>query len=266
MIKSKHLFIVSLFISLITILVYLPALQNDFVNWDDDEYVYENPNIQHIGLQSIRWMFTTFHASNWHPLTWLSHAIDYAVWGLNPAGHHLTSIVLHGINTFLVVILIMLLLQLARDKYRTGVTIEENKQSFDTSIIAAAVTGLLFGLHPVHVESVVWVSERKDVLYSFFFLMSVLVYMQYTVSVHTKRTLLYTLCLLFFILSLLSKPMAVTLPAVLIILDVYPLGRLEIGSKRLRIIFMEKVPFVALGFASSFVTIAAQQDFWTGCS
>jgi hypothetical protein len=103
--KSKNLLIVSLLVALITILVYLPALQNDFVNWDDDNYVYENPNIQHIGFQSIRWMFMTFHASNWHPLTWLSHSMDFSLWGLDPWGHHLTSVIFHGLNTFLVVLL-----------------------------------------------------------------------------------------------------------------------------------------------------------------
>jgi hypothetical protein len=157
MIKGKHIFVIALVISFITILVYLPALQNDFINWDDHEYVYENSNIQSISFKSVQWMFVSFHAANWHPLSWLSHAIDYAVWGLNPLGHHLTSIVLHGINTFLVVMLIMLLLRFARDKYRTGVAIEGNKQSFDTSVIAAAVTGLLFGLHP----SSVWIASRS---------------------------------------------------------------------------------------------------------
>src|SRR4030042_5118028 len=104
--NKKKLLTVAFLVALITILVYLPALQNGFVNWDDNLYVYENPYIQSIDFGFFKWMFTTFHASNyWHPLTWLSHAIDYAIWGLNPMGHHLTSIILHGLSTFLVVIL-----------------------------------------------------------------------------------------------------------------------------------------------------------------
>jgi hypothetical protein len=93
-------------IPLLTILIYIPALHNDFVNWDDQKYIYENTNIWKLNKQSLQWMFTAYHSSNWHPLTWLSHGIDYAIWGLDPVGHHLTSIVLHGLNTFLVVLLI----------------------------------------------------------------------------------------------------------------------------------------------------------------
>jgi hypothetical protein len=87
-------------------LVFIPCLENDFVDWDDPPYVSENPNIRSLGKESLQWMLTAYHASNWHPLTWLSHGIDYALWGLNPMGHHLTSVLLHGLNTFLVVILI----------------------------------------------------------------------------------------------------------------------------------------------------------------
>jgi hypothetical protein len=94
---------VAFLVALLTVLVYLPALQNGFVNWDDSKYVYENPYIQHIDFGFFKWTFTSFHASNWHPLTWISLAIDHAVWGLNPMGYHLTSIIFHGLNTFLVV-------------------------------------------------------------------------------------------------------------------------------------------------------------------
>src|SRR5512139_839816 len=97
----------------LTILVYLPALKNDFVNWDDDIYVYENPAIRTLDFKSIAWMFTSYQAANWHPLTWLSHSVDYALWGLNPFGHHLTSIVLHGFNTLMVFLVVLQLLQYA---------------------------------------------------------------------------------------------------------------------------------------------------------
>jgi tetratricopeptide (TPR) repeat protein len=249
--KSKNLLIVSILVALITILVYLPALQNDFVNWDDGKYVYENPNIRSFGFNSLQWMLTTFHAGNWHPLTWLSHAIDYALWSLNPMGHHLMSVIFHGLNTFLVIILITHLINL------TG----KDKHNQKTSLIAGAITGLLFGLHPLHVESVAWVSERKDVLYAFFFLLSIYMYIKYVSAEQGRKVLFYGLCLGFFILSLMSKPMAVTLPVVLIILDFFPLGRLDFKSGLIskRKVLMEKVPFFGLSLASSAITIMAQQ-------
>ncbi len=289
-------------VALITTLVYLPALKNGFVNWDDPAYVYENQYIRSIDFEFFKWMFTTFHASNWHPLTWLSHAIDYAIWGLNPMGHHLTSIILHGLNTFLVVILIIRLVSYAQHKALSTIPSIEGGETHPCTlpdppvaeqagplkrglspIIAGVVTGLLFGLHPLHVESVAWVSERKDVLYAFFFLLSILSYLKYTslqkqgLSGHSSpvtRHRWYFLCLIFFILSLMSKPMAVTLPVVLLILDIYPLGRLDFrsvftnpplppftkgGQGGIKVL-IEKIPFLGLSLASSVVTIIAQRS------
>jgi tetratricopeptide (TPR) repeat protein len=250
--KSKNLLIVSFLVSLLTIFVYLPALQNDFVNWDDNEYVYENPYIQSFNLKSIRWMLTSFHAANWHPLTWFSHAIDYAIWGLNPMGHHLTSVIFHGLNTFLVVVLITHLIRLKN----------ENSYQLGYPLIAGAITGLLFGLHPLHVESVAWVSERKDVLYAFFFLLSILMYIKYVSAQQGRKVLFYGLCIGFFILSLMSKPMAVTLPVVLIILDFYPLERLNVKGifTSHRKVIAEKLVFLGLSLASSVLTLQAQKS------
>jgi tetratricopeptide (TPR) repeat protein len=272
-------------VALITTLVYLSALQNDFVNWDDHQYVYTNHYIQSMDFEFFKWMFTTFHASNWHPLTWLSHTIDYAIWGLNPTGHHLTSIILHGLNTFLVVLLITRLVNYANPPlppFTEGGLRGITQKGNHTSIIAGVVTGLLFGLHPLHVESVAWVSERKDVLYAFFFLLSILSYLKYTslqkqgLSGHSSpvtRHRWYFLCLIFFILSLMSKPMAVTLPILLLILDVYPLRRLEFktasynpplppfskGGRGGIKVLIEKLPFIVLSLASSVITIIAQK-------
>jgi len=259
--------VTALSVALLTVVLYLPALEYDFVNWDDDNYVYENINIRTLDAQSIQWMFTAFHSANWHPVTWLSHAADYAVWGLNPMGHHLTSIILHGINTFLVAIFVMRLVP-----------------SATLPLIAGAITALLFGIHPLHVESVAWVSERKDLLCALFFLLSLLSYLGYAGyltnsgrSAASRRSQ-YGLCLLFFIFALLSKPMAVTLPFVLIILDIYPLQRLgaaapsshlinsilgnKAGSDRPPSAWVavlgEKLPFFALSAASSAITIMAQ--------
>ena len=132
--------------ALITLVVYLPALHNNFVEWDDSIYVSENPSIRSLGVPFFKWAFSNFSAANWHPLTWISHALDYAVWGLNPLGHHLTSVILHALNTFLVVALMIRLL----DAYNTKQNLSPLKGR--TVLIAAGTTGLLFGLHPVHVE------------------------------------------------------------------------------------------------------------------
>ena len=162
--------LVAVSVALITFFVYLPGLQNDFVGWDDGVYVTDNSAIQILDMRFLRWAFLEFHASNWHPLTWISHAIDYAFWGLNPVGHHLTNNILHSINTFLVVLLVVRLLEVANAsggraqdpplQFSSRFTIHESRSVVDHSrftihdslfmLIAAAVTGLLFGLHPLH--------------------------------------------------------------------------------------------------------------------
>ena len=210
---DKKAWIIALSVALLTVLVYLPALQNDFVNWDDDIHVYENDRIQSIDFKSLKWMFISYtYAGNWYPLTWLSYAIDYSLWGLNPMGYHLTNIIFHGLNTFFVVLIIMRLIEIAGVKETPFFTPEQDRLQI-RALTTAAVTGFLFGLHPLHVESVAWVSERKDVLYAFFFLLSIFSYLKYKApSAQKKKTLYYALCLIFFVFSLMSKPMAVTLP------------------------------------------------------
>ena len=243
----------ALFCAVVTIVCYLPTLQNDFVNWDDNLYVYENPSIRHLDLNLIRSAFFGFHASgNWHPLTLLSHALDYAVWGLNPMGHHLTSVLLHGANTFLVVIVVMRLIEARR---RRGGGLDEQG-----GLIAAVVTGLLFGIHPLHVESVAWISERKDVLYAMFYLLGILAYLRYAEERKEGkpwwRDRRYALVVVLYVLSLMSKPMAVTFPAVLLLLDWYPLGRLRPGSVRDAV--ADKVPLFFLSAAASVLALLAQ--------
>jgi len=221
--------------ALVAVVLFLPALGNGFVNWDDPAYVYQNLHIRHLEL---RWIFTGIVASNYHPLTLLSHTIDYALFGADPMGHHLTSLILHGLNSALVFLL-------AKRLFNKGFW-------HGGALLPAFMAALLFAVHPLHVESVVWVSERKDVLSAFFFLLSILFYLRYTEKGHVKK--FYVLTLITFILALLSKPMAVTLPVVLLILDYYPLDRLCKG----RIIIMEKIPFFALSIASAIVTLWAQ--------
>ncbi|MGD0886439.1 MAG: hypothetical protein ABSA46_16485, partial [Thermodesulfovibrionales bacterium] len=216
------------FVSLITFSVYLPALRNVFVSWDDDLYVINNLHIRSLNWAFFKWAFFGFHAINWHPLTWISHAFDYAVWGLNPLGHHLTNNILHAMNTFLVVLLCIKLLEMWKER-----SMPEAASPFLDErriMIAAGVTGLLFGLHPLHVESVAWVAERKDLLCGLFFLLSISAYVKHVralvsepleekkaASLFFNRS--YLVSLVFFVLALLSKPMAVSLPVVLLLLD-----------------------------------------------
>jgi len=251
--------------ALATFIIYLPALKNEFVEWDDGSYIVKNPNIRSLNLVFLRWAFCGFHVANWHPLTWISHAIDYWVWGLNPVGHHFTSIVIHAINTFLVVLLVFKLLDvLPKSTHRNN---EALLLSDWEKFVTAVTTGFLFGLHPLHVESVVWVAERKDLLCALFFFLSILRYIEYAKSVlsesvqkSTFRLIsnpYYLLTIIFFILALLSKPMAITLPIVLLLLDWYPLDRIR--SQTYKALLVEKVPFFTLSLFSAILTILAQK-------
>ena len=255
-------------VAAITFIIYLAALQNEFVEWDDRLYIIENEHIRSMGSSFFRWAFFDFYAGNWHPLTWISHAVDYAIWGGNPLGHHLTNIIIHSANTFAVVYLIIRLLVVSNESaMKSGSTqvIPRGK-----ILITAGVAGILFGLHPLHVESVAWVSERKDLLCAFFYLNSIIQYINYvghvrysqneTVHEHplsrfTEKHYLFTFG--FFILALLSKPMAVSLPIVLLILDWYPFNRIY-SWKSFRSALSEKLPLLALCLISSILTIQAQ--------
>ncbi|HXX81895.1 MAG TPA: tetratricopeptide repeat protein [Thermodesulfovibrionales bacterium] len=253
-------------VSLITFFVYLPSLRNEFVAWDDEVYVTNNPFIRSFSLDLFRSAFLEFRASNWHPLTWISHALDYAIFGLIPAGHHLTNIILHAVSTALVVLISVRLIGLYREKSVTNEAVLWLKRQ--GILITAGVTGLLFGLHPIHVESVAWVAERKDLLCAVFFLLSILAYTKYVgvidnESVQEKLNVRflnrhYLFAVGFFVLALLSKPMAVSLPVVLLILDWCPLGRIK-TLKSFLAALVEKGPFVTLSLLSSIVTIQAQK-------
>lgn len=257
---KKKIILIALSLVFITFFVYLPALQNGFVNWDDPEYVYENRNIQKINFRFLEWTLSAVVAALWHPLTLFSLAIDYAFWGHNPVGYHLTNNIFHTLNTLLVFILVMKIFSL----HEALRTIEKGRQISNSNmpIISAFVTALLFGIHPLHVESIAWVSERKDLLCAFFFLLTLLAYLGYAAA-DTKRKKVgyYLLCLVLFIFALMSKPMAVSLPMVLLILDFFPLGRLTKKEKlwNLREIAIEKVPFFLLSLFASLSTIWAHQ-------
>jgi tetratricopeptide (TPR) repeat protein len=230
-----------------TVAVYWPATDNEFVNYDDPEYVTSNPHVQEgLTWAGFKWAFRTEHASNWHPVTWLSHMLDWQRFGNNPIGHHLDSVIIHGANSAL---LFFVLLIMTRFPFRS------------------AIVAALFAVHPMHVESVAWVSERKDVLSAFFFLLTLLAYTKYVRSRSEKASnfqtfVFYLLALALYALGLLSKPMLVTTPFVLLLLDWWPLGRCEI--KRSTMIgwlplVVEKLPFFLLSVGSSIKTFFAQR-------
>ena len=216
-------------LGLLTAGVYARVAWNGFIRLDDNDYVTASPHVQAgLSWSSIRWAFTTGHSANWHPLTWLSHMVDVQLFGMNPAGHHLTSLVLHVASTLL---LFRLFLK------TTG------------ELWPSAFVGAVFGLHPLHVESVAWVAERKDVLSAFFWILTTLAYVAWT---EERRPGRYALVVVLYALGLMSKPMLVTLPFTLLLLDVWPLGR---GAWRWR----EKIPLFVLAAASSAVTFLVQR-------
>jgi tetratricopeptide (TPR) repeat protein len=261
--KKRSVYVGVIVIFLLTLIVYTPILKNGFV-WDDIDYVSENTLIRSLRIQSLYGMLTSFHAGNWHPLTWLSHAIDYAIWGLNPLGHHLTNIILHGLNILLVFFLTIKLIVKAKEVNGTSSPSKMPLLISTQALIVSGVTALLFGLHPLHVESVAWIAERKDLLCTFFVLLCISSYLSYSSSVVKRhRWIWFNTCLLLFIFALMSKPMAVTLPVILLLLDIYPLNRISLylskTGKKLSV-FLEKIPFFALSIASSIITIIAQHS------
>ena len=268
--NTRRTVLICALLGAVTLAAFWPTIHNDFVSYDDRDYVTENPHVLGgLTWANAGWAFRTGHAGNWHPLTWLSHIVDGQLYGLKPGGHHLTSLLLHAVNA----VLLLLLLQRL-----TG--------AFWCSAWVAA----LFALHPMHVESVAWVAERKDVLSGFFFMLTLLAYARYAeqskvqslgaeiqgpdagvqspeadlsrITDHGSRSMLhatryYALSLLFFALGLMSKPMLVTLPAVLLLLDFWPRRRLQ--SSTVWRLVGEKIPFLALSVASGVVTFLVQQ-------
>ncbi len=232
-----------LLLAAFTLALYLPVLRCDFVEYDDQQYVTDNFHVQ-AGLTAsgLAWAFG-FHAGNWHPLAWLSHMADCQLYGARAWGHHLTSMLLHTANTLLLFALM---------KRMTGF------------VWRSAAVAALFAWHPLHVESVAWVAERKDVLCAFFWLLALLTYVRYaelSKAQSPKSKIFYAATLLVFVLALMSKPMAVTLPFVLLLLDFWPLGRIK--NEKLKIknfgpLVLEKIPFFILSVGACVLTLAAQ--------
>ena len=269
--KQRPIALLGCILVIATSALYWPVIQARFVVVDDDLYILDNPRVRGgLNLQGFKWAFTSTYAANWHPLTWISHQMDYALWGKFAGGHHLTSLVFHTLNTL---VLFLLLRQLTGSIWR--------------SFLVAA----LFGWHPLHVESVAWIAERKDVLSTFFFLLTIAAYARYAdcgvqspKSRVQSRVVFYCLALVLFLLGLMCKPMLVTLPFVLLLLDFWPLRRFQFLTQAVHLkevaspslsgrhesllgrllcflrsgLFLEKLPFFALALAASAVTVLAQ--------
>jgi tetratricopeptide (TPR) repeat protein len=230
-------FWVCLSLTLATIAVFCQVRNYDFTNYDDADYVYENYNIQGgFTPEAVKWAFTTGHNCNWHPLTWLSHTLDWRLFGPKAGGHHFVSLILHIANTLLLFIIL-----------------KQMTQGFWQSAFVAA----LFALHPLHVESVAWVAERKDVLSTFFWMLTMWAYLRY---VRRPGAVRYLLALLTFGLGLMSKPMLVTLPFVLLLLDYWPLARVSCERRVIYRLIQEKIPFFILSAVSSIVTFLVQRS------
>lgn len=246
-------------IVLLTLVVFFPTLQNEFVHWDDDRNLLENPNYRGLRWAQLRWMFTTFYLGNYRPLTWITLGFDYLVWGMNPFGYHLTSLLLHAATALLFYFLTLRLLSLTQ---------AIPSPSADIGLkVAAGWAALIFSIHPLRAEAVAWASARNHVLSSLFYVGAILFYLRGAVcakddSVH-RRWL--AAAAIVYGLSLLSQPMGITLPFVLLVLDVYPLRRLGgapgkwYGSTVQRV-WWEKVPFLLLGLGAGVIALLAKQE------
>jgi len=244
--KIRLDFLVCLFLVITTLVVYWQVRDHEFIGYDDVRYVTKNPRVQGgLSLEGIIWAVTSKSVGNWHPLTWLSHMLDVQLYGMKAGGHHLTNLLFHILNTLLLFLVF---------RRMTG------------ALWRSAFIAALFALHPLHVESVAWIAERKDVLSTFFWMLTMGAYVWY---VERPGFLRYLPVLLFFILGLMAKPMLVTLPFVLLLIDYWPLNRFQFGqssgggskkqrSLALRLVW-EKIPLFALAAASSVVTLIVQQ-------
>ena len=254
--------VICLALAAVTLAVYLPMLGHGFVNYDDPDYITSNPHVK-AGLTwpGIVWAFQSSDASNWHPLTWISHMVDWQLFGQNAAGHHLVNLFFHTANALLLFVLL---------KRLTG------------ALWRSAFVAALFAWHPLHVESVAWASERKDVLSAFFWMLALLAYVRYAdlskvyppssdsgATRSPKSKVFYFMALFFFTCGLMSKPMVVTLPFVLLLLDFWPLRRFTIYDLRFTMprLIGEKIPFFALTIASCIITRLVQGGaLWSSAS
>ena len=242
-------------VALATFAVFSGALRNGFVNWDDNVNFLTNPHYRGLGWANLRWMFTTLHLGPYQPLSWLTCALDYLLWGMNPLGYHLTNVLLHAANAVMFYEVSLWFLSRA-PVLSTGPGLAPR--------VAAALAALLFALHPLRVESVAWITERRDVLSGFFYLWAAYAYLRQHESPGRSDRGWQVQCWAAFVLALLAKGIVITLPAVLLALDFYPLRRLPSEARRWfdasgRRVWLEKLPFLAPALLIALVGFIGQR-------
>ncbi len=244
--------LIPVLIVLVTSAAFLPALQNQFLRWDDHKNFLGNPHYRGLGWIHLRWMWTT-HLGHYIPLTWMTLGLDYVLWGMNPLGYHLTNLLLHAANAVLFYFVAFRILGL-------GLPDPGDRRQADL-VLSAGFAALVFAIHPLRVESVAWVTERRDVLSGLFYLSAILIYLR-TCERGERGRGWYWAAVGLFACALLSKSMVVNLPIVLLILDVYPLRRLGGAtgwwSEPARRVYVEKIPFVLLATAAAAIAVMAQ--------
>jgi len=257
--QRRGSWLVPVLIALVTFAAFLPTLQNQFVTWDDATNFLENAHYRGLGWTHIRWMWTT-HLGHYVPLTWMTLGLDYLLWGMNPFGYHLTSLLLHAANAVVFFFVVRRILTRA---------LPSPSERGHALAVAAGFAALVFAIHPLRVESVAWVTERRDVLSGLFYLSAILMYLRACERGARGRGW-YWAAVGLFAGALLSKSMVVNLPFVLLILDVYPLRRLGgfVGwwSEPARRIYIEKIPFVLLAAAASAIAVMAQSSVHAAAS
>jgi hypothetical protein len=251
--------IVAGLIVVVVFVAFYPSLGNGF-NYDDERNILDNRDYRGLGLSNLRWMFTTFLMGHYQPLSWMTLGLDYIVWGKKPWGYHFTNLVLHAANAVLVFFL-------ARRLFQMTIAGPAKRGAMQAAIdLGALIAALLFAIHPLRVESVAWVTERRDVLSSFFLLVTVLLYLRaHSSTTSTLRRRMLVAAVVTFLLSLLSRAMGVTLPLILLVLDIYPLQRLGGGRGRyfgpdVRHVWIEKIPFIILAAIAAILAPIAQHD------
>lgn len=236
------------FVVLLTLAAFLGVLQNGFVNWDDPVNFLDNPGYRGLGPSQLTWMFTTFHMGHYIPLTWLTLGADYVVWGMDPTGYHLTSLLFHAATA-------LCFYAVARRLFARALPAHTSPADI---ALGAATAALFFSVHPLRVESVAWVTARRDVVSGLFFMLALLAWLRSVDAPRATRLRWYAGSLALFAGALLSKALAVGLPVVLVVLDVYPLRRLGGGRGwRDREVWLEKLPYFLMAAAGAGIAIAA---------
>ena len=243
---------IALLVAAITLLVFLPAVKNGFVSWDDGTNLVDNPYFRGFTRAHLRWMWTNHLLSHYVPLMWMSFGLDYVIWGRGAFGYHLTNVILHSVNAGLFFFLSLALLRRC----------SSNQESAGALTLGAVFAAFFFSLHPLRVESVAWATERRDELSGFFFLLALLAYLRASKEelAPSRYWKYYAACFTLFVLAILSKEIVVVFPALLLLLDVYPLRRLGGGPGRwvgpsVRSVWLEKAPFFAVALSEAVMTL-----------